>query len=188
MGNPLITRQEYKSYANLTNPNSDAEIDNLIPKVSELVKTYCNRSFVDWIDEVKIEHFNGDSQYLILKECPVIEVLEVAYSSDYGVTYTPILEHRDWVLDEDLIISTARDGFRKALRGYRVSYTAGYSSIPDDLKLAVMDLLTYYRRNDMAAHTSKGTSSGSMQIEYITATGFPSHIRRVLDFYRGSYA
>lgn len=188
MSKPLVTRQEYKSYANLTSPNHDQEIDQLIPKVSQFVKTYCNRTFVDWVNDPKLEYFNGDSQYLILKESPVIQVVEVAYSGDYGLNYTPIEEFKDWVQDEDYIVSTATGGFKKALRGYRVSYFAGYEKVPEDLKLGIMDLITYYRKNDMAIHSNKAPGTNAVQIEYISTTSLPAHIRRVLDLYRSDYS
>ena len=43
----------------ISSTNSDAEIDFLIPKVSDLVKTYCRRTFIDYYDESKTEVFDG---------------------------------------------------------------------------------------------------------------------------------
>ena len=59
MGLPLITLAEYKAYEGITNPNQDTEITSIIPKVSELVKNYCRRSFVDYLDDTKTELFSG---------------------------------------------------------------------------------------------------------------------------------
>lgn len=188
MAKNLITRAEYKAYAGLTSPNHDQEIDLLIPKVSALVKTYCKRTFNDWLDDPKLDYFNGGTVSLILEETPIQQILEVAYSQDYGRTYLPLTEFVDWVEDSGYIVSVNPNGFSKALRGYRVSYLAGYEQVPEDLKLAVMDLITYYRKNDMAVHSSKAPGTNSVQIEYVTTSSFPSHIRRVLDFYRADYA
>lgn len=188
MAKNLITLAEYKAYAGLTSPNHDAEILQLIPKISELVKTYCKRTFVDWLDDPKLEHFNGGYQTLLLEETPVSQILEVGYSSDYGQTYTPLVEYRDWVLDGNYIVSVNPAGFSRVLRGYRVTYLAGYETVPEDLKLAVLDLVTYYRKNDMAVHSSKAPGTNTVQIEYVTTTSLPAHIRRVLDFYRADYA
>ena len=68
----LVTKQEYKTYAGINSTNQDAEIDFLIPKVSELVKTYCKRSFIDYYDEAKAEIFKGGFANLLLKETPVV--------------------------------------------------------------------------------------------------------------------
>lgn len=184
----LITKQEYKAYANLTTPNHDAEIDSLIPKVSSFVKTYCNRAFTDYLDEDKVEVFNGGTDSFILRETPVISVTAVEYSSDYGQNYTDLQEFVDWVEDDGCILSVHNSGWPRQLRGYRVSYRAGFEAIPEELKLAVMDLVTYYRKNDMAIHSTKAPGTNSVQIEYISTTSLPAHIRRVLDLHKSDYA
>lgn len=188
MGANLITKAEYKAYADLKTPNHDAEIDALIPKVSEFVKTYCGRGFVDYVNDAKIDYFNGGYGHLILKEWPVLAIQAVEYSADYGQTYTGISEFIDWVHDDGYIVAIAPDGFKKQLRGYKVTYTAGYEALPEDLKLAIMDLVSYYRQNDAAVHSPKAPGTNSVQIEYISTTTLPAHIRRILDMYRSDYA
>ena len=190
MGKNLITKQEYKSYAGITSPTHDAEIDLLIPKVSQLVKTYCRGSLVDNVDDPKLELSSGGFQQIYLREHPVIQVLSVEKSVDYGKTYTELLEFVDWAYDpsELAIVSIIPGGFEPLVNGYRVLYTCGYEAVPDDLKLAVLDLVTYYRKNDGAIHSSKAPGTNSVQIEYVTTTSLPAHIRRVLDQYVMSYA
>ena len=189
MGKNLVTRAEYKTYAGITSPNQDAEIDTLIPKVSELVKTYCRRTFVDFYDEVLTERSSGGFDKIILKETPVVQILSVEKSTNYGQTFTEIPEFQDWVLDteDSTVVALSSTGFEKAINGYQVNYFGGYESVPDDLKLAVFDLVTYYRKNDAAVHSSKAPSTGAMQIEYISSTSLPAHIRRILDFYVADY-
>lgn len=186
----LVTKAEYKAYAGISSTNHDTEIDLLIPKVSQLVKTYCNSGIIDYYSEQKVQDFNGGYEALLLKEAPVVQVISVEYSADYGQTYTELVEYTDWVLDQETnqIVSTQPTGFPQKLKGYRVSYFAGYETTPEDLKLAVMDLLNYYRRNDGAVHSNKAPSANGIQIEYVTNTNFPAHIKRVLDQYRVDYA
>jgi hypothetical protein len=184
----LITKAEYKAYAGISSTNHDTEIDLLIPKVSTLVKTYCHRNFIDFVDEAKSEVFIGGTSVFILNETPVLSIQSVEKSSDYGQTYTPLVEYTDWVLDQDMyIVSINPNGWDRAIRGYRVTYTAGYESVPEDLKLAVLDLVTYYRQNDGAVHSNKAPGTNSVQIEYISTTTLPAHIRRVLDMYKADY-
>lgn len=183
----LVTLAEYKAYASISNPNHDAEINSLIPKISALVKSYCVTSFVDYYEEDKIEYFNGDVLNFILKEGPLVGISSVEYSSDYGQTYTPLVEFVDWVEDNGCILSINASGFARQLRGYKISYRAGYEFLPEDLKLAILDLITYYRRNDGAIHSPKAPGTNSVQIEYITTTSLPAHIRRVLDLYKGDF-
>lgn len=185
----LITRQEYKTYAGISSTNHDAEIDFLIPKISDFVKTYCRRTFVDYVSDVKLENFNGNVDKFLLKEGPVIQVLSVEFSQDYGQTYTKLTKFTDWVADGDQVISLSASGvFPKAINGYKVSYYGGFDPLPGDIKLAVLDLITYYRRNDSAIHSTKSPGTNNLQIEYISTTNLPAHIKRVLDQYMADYA
>jgi hypothetical protein len=187
MATDLITRNEYKNYLGITTNNKDQEIDLLIPKVSSLVKTYCRRSFIDYYDETKTEIFDGGFAEFILKETPVVNIQEVSKSVNYGQTYTKLTKYTDWVDDGDLIRSTATPIFQPYIKGYRVIYTAGYESVPDDLKLAVLDLVEYYSKNNSAVHVNRDVTPNVTQIQYIANTNFPSHIKRVLDQYMADY-
>lgn len=186
----LITKAEYKAYAGITSTNKDAEIDALIPRISALVKNYCRRTFIDYYNTVNIEYFNGPAMYFPLKEYPVVEVVEVEISTDYGNSYASMIEYTDYVLDKSrgVVHSTQFDGFPERINGYKVSYKAGYAEVPEDLKLAVIDLISYYIRNDMAVHSNKAPGTNSVQVEYISTTSLPAHIRRVLDLYVADYA
>lgn len=185
MGKNLVTRAEYKAYAGITSPNQDAEIDLLIPKASQLVKSYCRTSFVDNVDDPKVEQFGGEGyDRYYLKEYPVIQVLDVETSDDYGQSWTSLAEFQDWAYSPDLqAVIRLGSTWTPKTNGYKITYTCGYEQVPEDLKLAVMDLVTYYRRNDSAVHNSKVSSSGNVQIEYLKAASLPAHIRRVLDLY-----
>lgn len=183
----LITRAEYKAYANISSTNQDTEIDAIIPKVSQLVKTYCRRTFIDYVDETRTEVFNGGFGSLLLKETPVLQILSVERSTDYGQTYTKLTKFTDWVPQEDYVVCTNPVGFEPLLNGYRVNYFAGYETVPEDLKLAVLDLVTYYRKNDGAIHSNKAPGTNAVQIEYISTTSLPAHIKRVLDMYVADY-
>ena len=68
----------------------------------------------------------------------------------------------------------------------KVTYTAGYSTCPADLRLAVIDLITYYLKEE---HRETRTLGGaSIQNPSSTSlndnVGFPDHIKRVLDLYK----
>lgn len=185
----LVTRAEYKNYLGISSSSKDAEIDLLIPKISQLVKTYCRRNFTDYFDEAKIEYFDGGFDKLILKETPVHNVLEVRKSTNYGKTYaTSLVEYTDWIQDGDSVRSIiAPYYFEEHPRGYKISYFAGYEFVPEDLKLAVLDLIEYYSKNNSAVHVNRDITPNVTQIQYVATTNFPSHIKRVLDQYVADY-
>jgi len=184
----LITRADFKKYLGITTNNRDAEIDLLIPKISQLIKTYCRRTFVDYYDELKTEVHNGGMGNIILEESPVVSVDAFSLSTDYGQTYTPLVEFTDYVVDGYKIISLSPYGFREYIRGYEVTYFAGYESTPQDLQLAAFDLLEYYMKNNSAVHVNRDVTPNVTQIQYIATTNLPAHIKRVLDQYVADYA
>lgn len=183
----LTTKAAYKTYIGIKSINEDAAIDILIPRVSQLIKTYCNRTFRDYYDDPKVESFNGGSGF-ILQESPVVSVQSVESSTDYGQNYTELQEFADWVLDDYIVKPTQTKEFANQLKGYRVTYLAGYETVPLDLELAVIDTISYYLKNDAAVHTARNVNPNTMQVEYLSGTQFPAHIRRILDLYKADYA
>jgi hypothetical protein len=99
-----------------------------------------------------------------------------------------MIEFTDYVLNmRSGEINSIADIFPFRINGYKIVYTAGFETIPEDLKLAVMDLVTYYIKNDSAVHSSKPTTPNTVQVQYITSTNLPAHIKRVLDLYAANY-
>jgi hypothetical protein len=88
---------------------------------------------------------------------------------------------------EQIVPINPQGQFTWSVNGYKVVYTAGYETLPEDLKLAVLDLVTYYLKNDAAIHSAKAPGTNSVQIEYISTTNLPAHIKRVLDLYTMNY-
>lgn len=185
----LVTLAEYKAYMGISSTTNDSITNSLIPAISELVKTLCRRTFVDYINTSKVEVFRGGDA-LILSESPLLAVSDVEYSPDYGNNYISLIEYTNYVIDtviEQVIPLNSVGTFPIRPNGYRVTYTAGYPVLPPDFKLAVFDLITYYSRNDAAVHSTKAVGANKVQIEYIITTNLPAHIKRVLDLYTASY-
>lgn len=187
----LITVAEYKSYSGISSTNQDAAIATVIPKVSELVKSICRRTFVDYVDDFKTEIKRSlTNNRFLARETPVLSVSSVEFSEDFGKTYTSLVEYQDYVVDTEAdaveIISYPYVNYSK-VNAFKFTYNAGYETIPEDLKIAVMDLIQYYLRNDSAVHSSKSISPNTMQIEYVSSTNLPAHIKRILDLHTASY-
>ena len=190
----LITLQEYKTAEGISAPKDDARLNVLIPSVSELVKTYCGNTFVDFFSSNKTEEFNIDwgTHVVQLTESPVNAIVSVqereTYSSSYATLTTGAYEY---ALDKttDSILRTTGGGYKNwpvGVAAVKVVYTAGYSAVPSDLKLAVLDLVTYYLKDE---HKQRQTIAGaSLQNQGSTSqnnnVSFPDHIKRVLDLYK----
>jgi len=187
----LITVAEYKSYSGISSTNQDAQITALIPKVSELVKNICRRTFVDYVDDFKTETKRSlTNNQFFARETPVISVSAVEFSDDFGKTYSTLVEYQDYVVDTEAgaveVIAYPYVDYSR-VNAFRVTYNAGYETIPQDLKMAILDLVQYYLRNDSAVHSHGSVSPNTTQIEYISSTNLPAHIKRILDLYTESY-
>ena len=159
-----------------------------------LVKTYCGNSIIDFYSSNKTETFNIDwGTYIVqLTESPVNAIVSVQERNAYNNAYTTLTTGAyEYSLDTktDSILRTTSSGYKNWPTGVdavKVVYTAGYSAVPEDLKLAVIDLITYYLKDEhKERRTIQGASiqnsSSSSQRDNVA---FPDHIKRVLDLYK----
>ena len=191
----LVTLSDYKDAEGIGSPKDDLRISRIIPSVSELVKTYCANTFVDFVSSDKTEEFDiyWDTFAVQLTESPVISITSVQERSGYDQSYTTLTTGAyEFYLDKrtDSVIRTNESGTRlnwkHGVGAVKVVYRAGYSSTPEDLKLAVFDLITYYLKDE---HKERRTLGGaSIQNQSSTTqrdnVAFPDHIKRVLDLYK----
>ena len=190
----LITLQEYKTAEGISAPKDDARLNVLIPSVSELVKTYCGNTFVDFFSSNKTEEFNIDwgTHVVQLTESPVNAIVSVQERETYSSSYVTLTTGAyEYALDKttDSVLRTLGSGYKNwptGVAAVKVVYTAGYSAIPSDLKLAVLDLVTYYLKDE---HKQRQSIAGaSLQNQGSTSqsnnVSFPDHIKRVLDLYK----
>ena len=190
----LITLQTYKDAEGLSTPKEDLKIEALIPSVSQLVKTYCGNTFVDFYSSNKTETFNVDwSTHIVqLTESPVNAIVSVQEREDYASSYATLTTGaQEYYLDTstDSILRTTASGYKnwqKGVASVKVVYTAGYSAVPADLKLAVIDLITYYLKDE---HKERRTIQGASIQNAASSSqkdnvAFPDHIKRVLDLYK----
>ena len=191
----LVTLDEYKDAENINTTKDDTRLSSLIASVSQLVKTYCGNSIIDFYSTNKTETFNIDwnSHIVQLTESPIVSIVSVETRGTYREAYAAITTTaQEYFIDEktDSIIRTnSGNSYRNWPRGpgaVKVVYKAGYASTPADLKLAVFDLITYYLRDE---HKERRTLGGaSIQNQSSTSqrnnVAFPDHIKRVLDLYK----
>ena len=189
----LVTVQDYKDAEGLTGAKDDDRLNILVPQISELVKRYCGTSFVDFFSSDKTETFNvtEDTSVIIVSESPLISVTSVKERGSPTESYTTLTVNEDYYVDTTFdavrrIVGNGTKNYQKGFGAVQIAYRSGYSAVPSDLKLAVMDLVTYYLRDE---HTSRRSLQGATLDNQGTSsvrnnTDFPDHIKRVLDLYR----
>ena len=190
----LTTIADYKDAEGINNPKHDLRLETLVPAVSQLVKTYCGNSIIDFFSTNKEELFNinWDTYIVQLTESPVNALVSVSERPDQGSSYTLLNSgNNDFYLDKatDSVFrsnSTGYSNWKKGPGAVKIVYTAGYATTPSDLKLAVFDLITYYLQDE---HKERKVLAGaSIQNQATTSmrdnVAFPDHIKRVLDLYK----
>ncbi len=192
----LITVNEYKDAEGLRGEKDDDRLSVMVPLVSDLVKKYCGISFVDFYSTDKVETFTINDNYtstITMSESPLVTVDTVKERPDYGSPYVTLTTgNYEYYVDveSDAVVRTNESGnpisWKKGVGSVQITYNAGYSTCPSDLKLALFDLVNYYMKDEHKERRSLGNAQMSNQgtSGIKSSTDFPDHIKRVLDLYR----
>lgn len=190
----LITLEDYKTAKGITGTTEDAKITPLLASVSQLVRTYCGQAFTDYFAADKTEYFdiNWPAEFVQLDEGPVTSVTNVYERPDISsayVTLTSTEYYLDTKTDSIWRVNTEGNGYQEFYEGpaaVKVVYRAGYSACPADLKLAVVDLITYYLKEEHKPNRTLGSANLQNQgtSSQPASANFPDHIKRILDLYR----
>ena len=184
----LISLNDYKELEGVTNTQHDARTEVIIDSVSQLVKTYCGNSLVDFYSTNKTELISVEYQTnaIQLTESPVISISGVRERPTIGSAYVTLDTSTDVELDTTTDTVYRIDGgytknWERGINSVEVTYKAGYATVPADLKLAVADLVTHYLKGE---HKERRTISGATIQNQKSDIAFPDHIKRVLDLYK----
>ena len=194
----LLTLANYKTYRGISGSSEDSQISAIIPGVSQIVKTYCGRTFIDYYSTTKTEYFDAAECFVVVSETPLVSVTSVKTSANGGITQTTLTEDSTDIdgytvfIQEDKIVTQDSGPFLyeseyyTPVKSLEVVYNGGYAdadSIPEDLKLALYDLVTYYLKEQ---HTlSKAIQATSIDNPGpVEGSGWPAHIKRILDMYK----
>jgi hypothetical protein len=186
----LISIETYKQAKALISAKEDSRLSIIVPAVSQLVKAYCNNSFNDYLDAESpcIEEIsvNNTTKKIQLSQWPVLTVEKIEARDYYDADYVE-LTLEEYILEKknDCITRIGRN-WEIGVNSVIVTYTAGYDPLPEDLTLAVIDLIHYYYKEEYKPDRSISGAAirNAHSSSHWNSTGFPDHIRRVLDMYR----
>lgn len=181
----LVSLAEYKEYAGISSVEQDNKLNSILLYTSDFIKLYCRRSFIDnYVNGAFInivDYWSGGHSSYYTKEFPVLEIVSVESSLDYGTTYNQLNPGVNYTYDmerERLYIPEAEQ--LSLVNAYKITYKGGFATTPPALKAAALDLVEYYMKKE----STPRKTSGSVSIEYIRSSDLPYHIKRVLDLYR----
>jgi len=182
----LITLEDYKLYKKLTKTDSDEELGAIIASVSNLIKTYCGHSFIDHFTTPKVEIFNiKQSQHaILLNEWPVKAVTQVEARDDYESPYT-VIPSTEYFVDSSIdTLFRHKEYWEEGFGAVKVTYTAGYSTTPDDVSIAALDLVHHYFKEEYKERKTLGAATLDNGYSKFGNSKWPPHVARVLDMYR----
>jgi hypothetical protein len=196
--NNLITLDEYKTFVGKMKTDDDAKLNVIIPAISNLIQAYIGTSgpldpLATIMEDIYLDYVTDK---IFTKYYPIRELISVSetdrYSTDSSV-HIPLTQGADYYLINDTIIRypTGPCGFSYWPNSpgiVTVTYKAGVLDIngdpvstPSDIKLAAMQLVSYYLNKEFIQNRSvMGTSLST----YIDKGGMPAHIARLLDNYK----
>lgn len=146
----IITLAEFKTFAGITGTAEDAQLTPMIAMVNKYLVDYTDRDIEETSYEDEV--YDGPGTIALqLRNYPVSEVSEVLCNNVEveEVTYSDRIDSGTdgyWIKNPELGILW-RSGLWPRGRGIiLVSYTAGYETVPDDLKYAAYVAASYLRR------------------------------------------
>lgn len=182
----LITLEDYKLYKKLTKTDSDEELTAIIASVSNLIKTYCGHSFIDYYTTPRVETFNIKplQHAILLNEWPVKTVSLVEYRQQHDMSYET-LPSTEYYVDTSIDTLFMHSGYwQEGFGAVKVTYTAGYSATPEDVKIAALDLVHHYHKEEYKERKTIGAATIDTGFSKLGNSKWPPHVMRVLDLYR----
>lgn len=144
----LFTAAEFKAHYGISTTTWDDWLATLATQMTARIARYCNRNSFD--STAYTDDLDGTgTAFLVLPNIPVTTVSSV--SVDQGREFTETMSSDDYVIElESGVLEILPERFTTQLfsiagewpigqKNIRVIYTAGYESIPSDLKLAAIE-------------------------------------------------
>ena len=165
----LATQDEVKEYIDMPGGSSDADdvIDDLITRVSDRFHKYCGIS--SFHSTTYTEYYSGQgTQELFLDQRPIISITSIKQDSEWAFGSDSTFASDNYAIQDDRVV--LKDNvFSSGVRNLQVIYTAGYATIPTDLKQACIEEVARAfdkRLNvDVSSRTLADTSTFTMRQE-----------------------
>lgn len=195
--NDLTTLAKVKQALGITDTSQDAFLAELITAATSAIETYACRKFK--ARTYTNEFYDGpDDPGLVLKNYPLISVADLRLDTDHKFNTDAILvEDTDFItqLEEgmiELITSSLGWGgesvkFPRGAKIIRITYNAGYVIIPADLDRACVQLVAYWKNNELKLGLSS-ISLGAFSQSFTELGQFPDSVQKLIGVYQYRYS
>lgn len=185
----LITLADYKTYKKITKTDNDDEVTFIVNSVSSMVKSYCGHSFIDYYSTPVEEVFsvnNSSQNALQLNEWPVKTISSIYSRQAYDAPYE-LVDSSTYFADPKTgsVYLISGDYWSEGFASTKVTYTAGWATTPDDVKIACLDLVQHYYKEEYKERKQIGNVSIDNTNRSVgIPSKWPAHISRVLNMYK----
>lgn len=170
--NALTTLSAAKDYLKITDDSQGEIIESLINAVSHQIERYCRRNLKErvYIDE---EYDGTNSANLLLGQYPVSSISSVKIDD-------VIIDASEYKIRKNMgSLVRLNSNWPNGVLNIKVSYTAGYNPVPEDLELACKHMVMFYYKTDIS-NFSRTFGEGFV----VRPEAFPPQVRMLLDGYR----
>lgn len=183
----LCALQDVKTYMGKTDTNSDTALNALITNVSAAIETYCNRTFAS--TSYTETRNGGCGQKMYLANGPVTAVSSLSVNGQ-SVPLAPDAVSYGFVFDSMMVYIRPGSGgsgggpqeFCKGIQNVTVQYTAGYTSIPNDITQACVLWVVYlFGKRDRL--DKRNETLGQQQTQGYDLSDMPKVVKTMLAAY-----
>jgi hypothetical protein len=179
----LFTVEEARPFLDLEDDSEDDLISLIIDSVTRQIENYCNCTF-EVGGVTYSETYDGNNGVtLYLNHAPIISVSSVVITDSSDVAETIAAADYKIYSSVGKIVLTEGDTFVSGDLNVAITYVAGESTLPPDVKFAGLKLARWYKRK----WTDNRDGISSVTVEGQTTsyeTGIPEDIKRMLNQYR----
>lgn len=139
----LITLQQIKDYLKITDNTSDALLTSAIKQAGDFIESYTGRKLEATDYTLRIDG-NGQDE-LVLPHFPVNTLTSLSYNS--GTLGTPVwtsFDANNYMVDSETGIVSLTFSLNRGIKNIRAVFNAWYTTIPEDIQRATMQIATYY--------------------------------------------
>ncbi len=136
----IITLADVYEFLSVSGSSDDTLIQNLIDRKTAQFESYCGLDSF-YVDDY-VEEYDGEgTPYLFVKNFPINSITEIASDSDWTWGTDTVIDSSDYrIVQMNYIVYNSY--FNDGLQNIKVSYNAGYSVIPLDIKEALVEEVT----------------------------------------------
>lgn len=189
----LLTVQEASQFLRLSNTLDDVEVAEMVSAASSIIA----RRIGPVTPTSVVETYDGGGTQIMLRQLPVISVTSVMESWGFTTIYTLTptvldgtvtnLGNFGYSLDTRVGLLTRRAAgttvpFAGGRQNITVAYTAGYATIPNDLKLAAKLLVQHFYATQRGGARRPGMGGDDAQ-PASHYDDMPSRVEQILDGY-----